>query len=74
MTNTRARAAIFVLTIAMAVGAGLYFANWGVFFAFYFGGFVALSLVYALMEWPLGWPKLRWMQFFGDLIDLAFWT
>jgi hypothetical protein len=70
MRSLPANAVIFILAFAVGIGAAVYLARWSAWPIFSAGTFLGLSLLYALLAWPLGWPKLRWREFFGDLIGL----
>jgi hypothetical protein len=64
----RVPAGIFAASLASGVGAALYFQDWVAIGLIGVVTFAALTAIYTIVALLFNWPKLRWREFFADLV------
>jgi hypothetical protein len=61
---------IFLLSLGVGAGTGLYTGNWGLAALAWVGAYFAFALVHSALSYFIGCRRLRWFGFFGNIIDL----
>jgi hypothetical protein len=60
---------IFAASFVIGIGAGLYFQSWAAIGLVGCAVFVVLSIAYTIIALLFGFPRLRWWEFFVDVVD-----
>ena len=64
----RIHGAIFSASLAAGIGAAIYFRDWAAIGLAGFSTFALCSIVYTVVAQLFALPRLRWREFFADLI------
>lgn len=65
----RIEAMISLAALARGIAAAVYFRDPVAIGLIGCGIFAGLALAYTMLALLLAWPRLRWREFFGDIVD-----
>lgn len=64
---------LWLLALAIVIAVALYTGSWVNGFLIGLGLSIFIGVLYKITAPIFGWPKLPWMTFIGEIIDLASW-